>query len=468
MPPTTGETIGERYRLDGTLGEGGMGIVYAATHIVTRKRFALKVLRGDYAADARTRQRFLREARAACAVRHPNVVQIHDVLELPGGVPAMVMELLEGETLANKLARDGRLDVAALARVMLPVLSAVGTAHELGIVHRDLKPENIFLAGARGGDVDVKVLDFGIAKLTATEGDAAQSGGLTGTGSMLGTPYYMSPEQSFGDKDVDHRADVWSLGVIFYECLCGERPTQAENIGQILKIVMTDRIRPLAERAPELPPAVTALVGRMLQQERTRRPHDLREVVEVLAPYADAPRGPSFGAPRSPRAITLTSEPPSGAPDAIEPLADLGVRGPAVTTGALSRPAMATALRRRPGYFAVAGAVVVAAGVGMWRLRAEGPPTPALVPSSGTSLLVTPAASTVDAPPSAAPSAVSMPSASASATPVPMPGARPTPRSTAIPPGAAAAVVPARRPTISTPGTSAAPAKAPADPGSYQ
>ena len=496
MAPTTGETIAERYRLDGRLGEGGMGIVYAATHTVTRKRVALKVLRADYAADSNTRQRFLREARAASAVRHPNVVQIHDVLELPGGVPAMVMELLEGETLAHKLDRDGPLDVGALVQFMLPVLSAVGTAHALGIVHRDLKPENIFLARTHDGRVDVKVLDFGIAKLTATEGDAARSGGLTGTGSMLGTPFYMSPEQSFGEPDIDHRADIWSLGVIFYECLAGERPTQAENIGQILKIVMTDAIVPLSQRVPGLPPEVTRLVGRMLQRERSARPADLRELVEILVPFAPAPEVPSFGAPRtpltpsmlpshSPRASTFDSGPGAdGAPesagydDTVEEPPSRAARDVAVTAGALSRPTGGGGRQRRPAYLAVASVVAVAAAVGFWRIRSDSPTPPSSPAAASTPDVPHVASAALVSTTPASASSTSAPVATASATAssvasaAPAPSVSPSASRASLRPGVgvpAAAVASSRHPSISAPTTpSTTPAKTSLDPGSYQ
>ena len=273
-----------------------MGVVYAATNTRTRRTVALKVLRARVAEDQATRQRFLREARAASAVRHPNVVAIHDVLESEEGLPMMVMELLEGESLAARLAREKVIPLPEIAQLLLPVVSAVGTAHEVGIVHRDLKPDNIFLV-RNGEGTDIRVLDFGIAKLTATEGDAAQSGAITGTGAVLGTPYYMSPEQIFGEKDIDHRADIWALGVILYECLAGVRPTQADNIGQIFKIVMTDAIRPIPERMPDLAPEVANLIGRMLSRDRSARPTDLRDVAAVLGAYASHARLP-FGAPR--------------------------------------------------------------------------------------------------------------------------------------------------------------------------
>jgi serine/threonine protein kinase len=292
----TGAVIAGRFHLDRRIGEGGMGVVWAATHMVTRKPVALKMLKPERAADPALRQRFIREARAVCAVQHPNIVEIHDVLETEDGSPVMVMDLLHGESLGQRLDRETRLPPGEVARLMLPVVSAVGTAHAAGVVHRDLKPDNIFLAEEGDGTLSVKVLDFGIAKVLATETDAAATGGLTGTGAMLGTPYYMAPEQIFGERDIDHRADIWALGVILYECLSGRRPTQAENIGQILKVITTDGIAPLDLVAPEVPVDLARLVRRMLMRDRAARPQSLSEVQAALKRFTDA-AARSFGDP---------------------------------------------------------------------------------------------------------------------------------------------------------------------------
>ncbi len=305
-----GSLIAGRFRLDRVLGQGGMGVVWAATHTITRKPVALKLIKG--AGDTlRLRSRLMREARAASAARHPNVCDVHDCIELDDGSAVMVMELLVGESLEAHIDPDLKLGLADLAAILLPVVSAVGAAHALGIVHRDLKPANIFLTGAVPGSrwgrgphapgqhPGVKVLDFGIAKLTATEGDAAASDALTATGSMLGTPYYMSPEQAFGEKDIDARADVWALGLILYRCLSGVLPTQADNLGQILKNIVARPIRPLEDLEPALPREVTALCARMLSRERKNRPQDLNEVAAVLAPHTDV-RVPTFPAPLLP------------------------------------------------------------------------------------------------------------------------------------------------------------------------
>jgi serine/threonine-protein kinase len=278
--PVAGALVASRYRLDRLLGEGGMGQVWAATHVVTQRAVALKLLRWSLARDERYRRRFVREARAASRVSHPNVIEIHDILENPGETPTLVMDLLEGESLRDRLRKQGTLSLEETARILRPALAAVATAHQRGVVHRDLKPENIFIARVPEG-TRVVVLDFGIAKLTALEGVPAQTATLTTDGSMLGTPYYMSPEQVYGE-DVDHRTDVWSLGVILYECLTGRRPTEAESLGQILKIITHHEIVPIDELAPHLPHGVATLVMAMLDTDRNGRPASLEEVARVL------------------------------------------------------------------------------------------------------------------------------------------------------------------------------------------
>ena len=446
-----------------------MGMVWVATHTVTRKSAALKFVRGD-AANGEIRKRFLREARAAGAVNHPNVVEIFDVIELDDGSSVMVMEHLQGDTFAARLARQPKLSLAEVARIMVPVLSAVGTAHALGIVHRDLKPENIFLVeGADGGGV--KVLDFGIAKLTSLEGDAAQTAGITSTGALLGTPYYMSPEQAFGEKDVDHRADIWALGIILYECLSGVLPTDASNIGQVLKIVMTRSIRPLAAVAPELPAELCALVDRMLSSDRVERPADLREAVRILQASAGVPGelgSPAFGsaAPLDPDANgpgSVASEASEGAeaPEAsaravhggtergqprspVDPLAATAVTspiGPPVPT----RPPPPA---RRPfAAVAVLGALVLG-GLGWAWLHARAVPDPGATVVAGAASSMGPAhPPETTSPPTLAPSVEIAPAVSVAGAPPSPASAAPTAAAPLQPSAAAPRVKPIPKPT---------------------
>jgi serine/threonine-protein kinase len=281
-----GTVIAGRYRLDRQLGQGGMGVVWSATHMITRRAVAMKFLKGPAHARPEMRRRFLREARAASAVKHPSVVEVHDVFELDDETPVMVMDLLSGQTLADRIDAVGTLSLDETATILLPVVSAVGTAHARGVVHRDLKPENIFLAINDEGQTEVKVLDFGIAKLSNADGEMLVQSQLTGTGSMLGTPFYSAPEQLFGERYIDQRADVWALGVVLYECLSGQIPVYGENLGQVMKVLTSSEIVPLERVAPHVPADVAALVNRMLAKAMADRPNDLREVLELLRRYS--------------------------------------------------------------------------------------------------------------------------------------------------------------------------------------
>src|SRR4051812_32878307 len=282
---SAGGMIGGRYRLERLLGEGGMGRVWSATHVVTRRAVAIKFLKEAVQHKSDVKQRFLREATAASALRHPNVVEVIDVFDLDDQSPVMVMELLEGETLGAKLTREERLSAEETSALMIPVVDAVSTAHSLGIVHRDLKPENIFIAQA-GATLRVKVLDFGIAKLSAEHYlEIGQSVLETEAGAILGTPCYMAPEQ-LTSSGVDHNADTWSLGVILYECLSGTRPVEGRNLAEVIARLLNGVITPLERLAPELPHDLTAIVQQMLSRDVKRRPADLGELTKILSRYS--------------------------------------------------------------------------------------------------------------------------------------------------------------------------------------
>jgi serine/threonine-protein kinase len=210
-------------------------------------------------------------------VGHAGIVAIHDFDQTEEGLHYLVMDLLDGESLGARLGRVGRLDVASAIAVLLPLLDATIAAHARGVVHRDLKPENVFLCT----DGRVLLLDFGMAKLTASF-DLAMSGWMTESGLILGTPHYMAPEQIYGERDVDARADVWALGVVAYECVSGERPVSGKSFGQIVRALQRREIVDLAERVPMVPASFLDVVRRMLSHERGDRP-SLDEVRRTLA-----------------------------------------------------------------------------------------------------------------------------------------------------------------------------------------
>jgi serine/threonine-protein kinase len=279
-------TLGDRYRLERLIGEGGTGAVWEATHVVMRRRVALKLLK---AADDTATRRFFREARVTAALRHPNIVDVHDVFVPPEtGSAAMVMEYLVGTSLAHYL-REGTARISLSPRqaacVMVPIVAALTAAHQVGVVHRDLKPANVFLVGGELPDANgavVKVLDFGLAKLTASDGIAASTGDLTRTGFVLGTPHYMAPEQVTHDGEVDPRSDVWALGVMFYEMLAGQRPIQGDNISQLFRAIADPKIVPIAKRVPTVPRALAKLTSKMLAKDKEDRP-SLEDIADVLS-----------------------------------------------------------------------------------------------------------------------------------------------------------------------------------------
>jgi len=282
-----GSVLADRYRLERILGEGGTGVVWEATHVVMRRRVALKILKSK---DDAAAHRFFREARVTAALRHAHIVEVSDVFVVPEtSTPAMVMELLTGSPLSHWLRPRGKppasLAVDEAAKVLLPVAAAVGAAHAVGVVHRDLKPENVFLVGEQPSLADplVKVLDFGLAKLTAAEGDVAETAQLTRTGFVLGTPHYMSPEQVAGDQQIDHKTDVWSLGVILYESLTATRPIEGDNISRLFRAVLESKIVPVQKRtSTDIPKALANLTNKCLSRKPKDRP-ELDEIYDVLA-----------------------------------------------------------------------------------------------------------------------------------------------------------------------------------------
>ena len=347
-----GTVVPGGFRLERIVGEGGMGVVWAARHGPSGRVVALKFLREGRESDPRNQERFLREARASMAVVHPNVARVEAVLETEAGVPFLVMELLEGESLRNFLRRRGVLNPVETAQIMTAVVEAVAHAHAMRIVHRDLKPENIYLLPGPHGP-QIRVLDFGIAKQLAREGTQEVGGSLTSTGAMIGTPLYMAPEQVFADVDVDGRVDCWALGIIIYECLAGETPTEAPGFGPILKRITTDPIVPLERMRPGLPGKITRLVARMLLRDRMQRP-PLAEVRAVLAEVIAAGDGAMPSAPMMlplrlmPDATTNlglahTGQPTpkkSNAPLVIGIIAGVVILGGAATAAAIIVPPM--------------------------------------------------------------------------------------------------------------------------------
>jgi serine/threonine-protein kinase len=322
-----GDLVGGRYRLAQVLGEGGMGSVFEAEETTTGERFALKLIHGRLLLSGRgARSRFRREARAASAVASPHIIRVVDSGEdeVTGDL-FLVMERLSGEDLQQLVDREGPLRPDAALRIAAQALLGLERAHEAGIVHRDIKPANLFLARGDGGEVTVKILDFGVAKIVADPAKLPHTTGLTHTGGLVGSPLYMSPEQAQGSKAVDHRTDLWSLGSLLYCALCGRAPhAGAGSVGKLILDICSSPARPIREVAPWIAPAVADVVHRALAIDAARRypsaaamraaleplvPGGLAIRAEMLAGVSEEERAaaPIVPAPRAATEVTTTS-----------------------------------------------------------------------------------------------------------------------------------------------------------------
>ena len=311
------------YQIVRVLGQGAFGVVYEALRQPLGKRVALKVLRRQLVTQHEVLQRFLREAQTTAQIQHPHIVETFDIGE-NSGAPYIAMEFIEGEPLSSRLRRDKRLTPTVAVDIMIPVLSAMVMVHERGVIHRDLKPENIFLQRARGGGVHPKVLDFGIAKVSQSESEMS----LTRTTALLGTPYYMSPEQARESKHIDARSDQWALGVILYECVVGRRPFTGNSLLDLLnRIATSDYVAP-SSLAPDLTPEFEAVIAKMLQRDLYERYPDTRAVGLALLPFAseavrahwsDEFHGRGSMVPPMPDEIADTTELPEIAATAVAP-----------------------------------------------------------------------------------------------------------------------------------------------------
>jgi len=433
-----GRTIGN-YVVREKIGEGGMGVVYRAEHPHIKRHVAIKVLHPGAHRNPEVVHRFFNEARAATEIRNAHIVEVMDFGELPEGTPYLVMEWLEGESLGSLLRASRKLPVPRAAHILSGIARALKAAHSKGVVHRDLKPDNVFLVRADGEPDLIKVLDFGIAKLLATGMPARYQ---TQTGAIIGTPAYMSPEQCRGAKEIDHRTDVYSLGVMGYQMLTGRLPFESEALGELLLKHMTEKPPPPSAIEPSVPEAISSIIASALEKEPDKRP--------TVDQFAAVMEGGSPGALffTTGRAGGTVPMPASGlgAGEAGGPVEGAGTRagraaaGSHTTLGASASELGLGAGRANPRRWvrvvAIGGGVVAAAAVALVVAtrspsRAPAPPV-AAGPSGAVTASPTPP---VAGPPPAAPTAPAV----AAAAPDSPPNA--VPAGSAAAPAALAAVV---------------------------
>ena len=385
-----GRLIEGRYRVIEKLGAGGMGAVFVAEQTAVGRKVAIKVLGHEVASDKNAVRRFMQEARAASALSHPNTITIHDFGQTPEGELYLVMELVPGQTLSAVLRNSGALPPARAAHMAHQILNALQEAHGAGIIHRDLKPENVIVSPRSGNPDFLKVLDFGLAKLT--EG-ADSANGLTQTGQVFGTPGYMAPEQAKGER-CDGRADLYAVGVMLYEMLSGRRPFEGDSPLSVLVKHIQEPPPPFETLVPPVfvPPALCEVVFRTLSKDREARYPTAADMNEALMAAADDaglasgsyaaaavssamaaassssfPRMPS--SPSVPSASAPTMQPPSG----FEKTIGSGIMGQ-VSLDNLSVAPTPAAPRRGSGPLLAAGAVLalVVGGVALWRTGETG------------------------------------------------------------------------------------------------
>jgi eukaryotic-like serine/threonine-protein kinase len=294
MSLSTGDIIDGKYRIVRLIGEGGMGAVYEAENMRIHRKVAIKVLHAGVAQTGEAVSRFEREAQAAGRIGSEHIVEVLDLGNLPSGDRYMVMEFMDGDALSGRIRTRVRLTPSEIYPIMHQLLEALAAAHGAGIIHRDLKPDNVYLLKSRGGKADfVKLLDFGISKFNQLSGDSGFS--MTRTGAVMGTPYYMAPEQAKGARDLDHRVDLYAAGVILYEAITGEVPFNADTFNELLFKIVLEAAKPVEQVVPNTDPNFAAIVNKSMAREPSQRFQTAREFQQALEQWA-AGAGPQFAA----------------------------------------------------------------------------------------------------------------------------------------------------------------------------
>ncbi|HMJ55358.1 MAG TPA: protein kinase [Polyangiaceae bacterium] len=364
-----GDILAGKYRVERVLGAGGMGVVVAARHLRLDERVAIKLLAAEVFSDPDALVRFDREARASAKIKSDHVARVTDVGALENGTPYMVMEYLEGEDMAACIRRRGPLSVERAIEVVMQACDAIGEAHRLGIVHRDLKPANLFCARRSDDRWTIKVLDFGISKLTSL---ALTTRGMetTKAGVMMGSPLYMSPEQMQSSRSVDARTDIWGIGILLYELLTGDVPFKGESIPEVCLNVANQPTPSIRRLRPDAPAGLETVIVKCLQKNRDKRFSNVGELALALAQFG--PEGARASAARIAR--NASSAAPSGSALRLPPTFETpgGSASRSVTDSSWGHTRQrSTAKRRLASLLTLAGVLTLAAtaGVAVWIRR---------------------------------------------------------------------------------------------------
>jgi eukaryotic-like serine/threonine-protein kinase len=423
-PPEPGDILAGKYRIERVLGQGGMGFVLAAHHLQLDERVALKFLLPEMTFNDEAVKRFVREARAAVKIKSEHVARVSDVATLDNGVCYLVMEYLEGADLASELERRGPFAAEEAVELVLQACEAIAEAHTLGIVHRDLKPANLFLTRRANGAPWVKVLDFGISKISR-----GPDVGMTSTSAVMGSPLYMSPEQIRAAREVDARADLWALGVILYELLCGRLPFKGDTLPQLSVNIAIEPAEPFPPMLG-VPVKLQATIFRCLEKDRELRFSSIAELAYALLPFANRRAAPSveritagraFGGTAPPSSSFVSSAtqaanamPPSREPHRVSRSTDSAFGGTGV-----GRPEKADGAGTRRWIWAVGLVLTALVLVGTLLVMRSHSSTPTA--AAGIAPATSPASSLVLAPPVEPPRATPPSTSTLSAPTVPAP-----------------------------------------------